>query len=594
MGSPLEICQQIFGFSAFRGRQAEIIEALCQGHNRLAIMPTGAGKSLCYQIPALVREGTALVISPLIALMHDQVRAARGFGIKAAALTSQETAAEQSAILDQYRRGLLDLLYISPERAVLPLFQQALDKGQIALIAIDEAHCLSQWGHDFRPEYRQLHQLLARFPDVPRLALTATADATTRLDILRQLGLHQEDMVIAGFDRPNIFYEVQPKAEASAQLRAFLKARSGQAGIIYAPTRAQVDRLQQMLEAAGFPTLAYHAGLDSETRSANQARFVASEDMIMVATIAFGMGIDKPDVRFVVHMGLPKSIEAYYQETGRAGRDGEPAHALLLYDAADMARARQMIEASEAPLPKKQNDRQRLESLLGFVQTTQCRRTVLLRWFDEQSTSPCGQGCDNCINPPATRDATEAAQKFLSAVYRTGQRYGLAHIADVLAGKNSARITAMGHDKLSVFGIAPDQKAADWRPVVRALVAMDALRLDMEHGGMMLGPYARAILKGETGCTIAQHIHQRTPKRQPIVMEDAAAQHLFEALRALRRTIAQREAVPPYVIFHDSTLREMAHHRPQNLASLGEISGVGARKLASYGAEFLSLLQHKA
>lgn len=585
MSTPLQILHDVFGYSSFRGPQEAIVRDVCDGRDVLAIMPTGAGKSLCYQIPALARPGTGLVVSPLIALMHDQVRALVASGVRAAALTSQEDQRTQAEILEKLVYGELDLLYVAPERATMPWFQSKLETAQLSLIAIDEAHCVSQWGHDFRPDYRQLKALCDRFPRVPRIALTATADEITRRDILTQLGIDEDRMVVAGFDRPNIRYEVHARGEEKRQVRSFLDTQTG-CGIIYARTRDKVERTAQWLQGLGVNALPYHAGLDGRVRAANQEAFVKAEDMVMVATVAFGMGIDKPDVRFVMHLGLPDSIEHYYQETGRAGRDGDPSVAYMLYGAADIGRARSQIEASGGNEQRKRAEHQRLNALVGFCETTSCRRIPLLTYFGEPAPEPCGN-CDTCLAPPETRDATEAAQKLLSTVYRTGQRFGVAHLVAVLHGKTDERVSRLGHDALSVFGIGQEIDDKIWRALSRQLVAADALRLDPEHGGLALGPNARPILKGEQAVSL--RLEPERPRRQR-ARRDAANPSddpLFDALRAKRRELAGEIGVPPYVIFHDSTLREIAELRPATLGALGEISGVGARKLETYGPAFL-------
>ena len=592
MRSPEQILHDVFGYAAFRGQQGAIVHAVCDGQDVLAIMPTGAGKSLCYQVPALARGGTGLVISPLIALMHDQVRNLKQLGIRAAALTSQEDQRTQRDIIDKLVYGELDLLYVAPERATQSWFQTRLEQATLSLIAIDEAHCVSQWGHDFRPDYRMLRQLCDRFPGVPRLGLTATADELTRRDILQQLGIAPDRMVVAGFDRPNIRYEVTAKTEPARQLKAFLTEQMGKSGIVYAPTRANVDKLAASLAAQGFNALPYHAGLEPHVRAANQEAFVKAEDMVMVATVAFGMGIDKPDVRFVAHLGLPKSIEAYYQETGRAGRDGEPSVAHLLYGADDIGRLRSHIDANVGDDARKRTEHQRLNALIGFCETTGCRRIPLLTYFGEPAPEPCGN-CDTCLAPPETRDASEAAQKLLSTVYRTGQRFGVGHLVSVLHGASDERIMRFGHDNLTVYGIGKEHDANVWRALSRQLVAADALRLDPEHGGLSLGPNARPILKGEQ--PVALRIEPERPKRSRSRRGGIAAagpvdDPLFEALRTVRRQLASAQGVPPYVIFHDATLREMAMVKPATLSELGEISGVGARKLEAYGASFLEAI----
>ena len=588
MRDPATILHDVFGYASFRGVQEGIVRDVCAGRDALAIMPTGAGKSLCYQVPALARDGTGLVVSPLIALMHDQVRALRENGVRAEALTSAEDETAQRRVLAALEAGDIDLLYVAPERATLPWFQDRLARIPLALIAIDEAHCVSQWGHDFRPDYRKLRALCDRFPGVPRIGLTATADTMTRADILEQLGIAADRMVVAGFDRPNIRYEVTPRVEAKRQLSDFLDSQRGSAGIVYARTRDRVDKTAEWAKAEGFNALPYHAGLDAKTRAANQAAFVRAEDMVMVATVAFGMGIDKPDVRFVAHLGMPDSIEQYYQETGRAGRDGEPSVAHLIYGASDIATARRFIDTGEASAERKRLEHQRLNALVGFCETSVCRRGPLLSYFGEPVPPPCGN-CDNCLNPPATRDASEAAQKLLSAVYRTGQRFGVAHLTNVLAGKADERIRRLGHDTLSVFGIAASEPAETWRALSRQLVASDVLRLDPEHGGLTLGPHARPVLKGEQTVTL-RVIAERQRKRRVRPGDRAVSaidDPLFEALRAVRRRLAAEAGVPPYVIFHDATLREMAAARPATLSAMGEVSGVGARKLEAYGAAFL-------
>ena len=582
MTEPLQILRNTFGFQHFRGVQEKVIDRVMAGRHGLAVMPTGAGKSLCYQVPALARHGTALVISPLIALMHDQIRAAEAFGIQAAALTSADH--NRAETIERLKAGALNLLYVAPERATGDSFRSLLESVPLSLIAIDEAHCVSEWGHDFRPDYRLLLPLLERHKDVPRLALTATADARTRSDILVQLGIGEDGLIVAGFDRPNIRYHVRPRDGEGAQLKALLADQPGP-GIVYVPSRDKADRLAEQLGASGRPVLPYHAGLDPAVRARNQAAFVRSEEMVMVATIAFGMGIDKPDVRFVAHAGIPKSIEAYYQETGRAGRDGEPAEAWLFWGAEDFARARRRIE-TEVEDNRRSGERERLNALASLVESAGCRRAILLRHFGEEPPAACGN-CDNCLTPPEAVDATTAAQKLLSAAFRTEMRFGIGHLADVLAGRDTEKVRSFGHDRLSVFGIADADELALVKPVARALLARDALRAD-DYGGLSLGPGARPILKGEAKVEIV--VPPKRSKRARRERDDFPHDPLFEALRARRRELAAVGGVPPYVIFHDSTLREMAAARPTSLHALGRVNGVGAAKLERYGADFVDLI----
>ncbi|MEP6784186.1 MAG: DNA helicase RecQ [Sphingomonadales bacterium] len=584
MPTPLDILRTTFGFPSFRGRQREVIDRVMGGQNTLAVMPTGAGKSLCYQVPSLALAGTCIVVSPLIALMHDQLRAAEAVGIRAATLTSVDT--NQMETIERFKSGALDLLYVAPERASNGGFQDLLSRAPLALFAIDEAHCVSEWGHDFRPDYRLLRSLLDRFGAVPRLALTATADAHTRADILAQLGIPDDGLVLAGFDRPNIRYAISPRSGTTKQVADLVAATPGP-GIVYVQSRAGTDKLAEGLGATGRPVRAYHAGLDPAVRQRNQAAFVSSEDMVMVATIAFGMGIDKPDVRFVAHAGLPKSIEAYYQETGRAGRDGDPAIAHLFWGADDFAKARQRLgEVSEDRMA---GERARLAALAGLVETAGCRRAALLRHFGEDPPETCGN-CDNCLSPPARTDLTQLAQKLLSAVYRTGQMFGVQHIESVLTGHATDKVTKAGHDRLSVFGIAQGEEAALIKPVARALLLRDALD-QTEHGGLALGPAARAILKGEASFEIAVPPKTVRQRRRDSGAVNPVGDPLFEALRACRRDLAVEGNVPPYVIFHDSTLREIAAARPATLDALGRIGGIGQRKLDAYGDAFLAVVR---
>ena len=587
----IDTLHSTFGFSAFRGVQDRVVARVMAGQSTLAVMPTGAGKSLTYQLPAVMLPGTCVVISPLIALMHDQLRSAQANGIRAASLTSADSEDYREAAIDAFRDGQLDLLYVAPERASQPHFRELLSKAQVSLFAIDEAHCVSEWGHDFRPDYRLLRPLMDAFPDVPRLALTATADATTRADVLAQLGIPDDGLIIAGFDRPNIRYVVRHRETITRQLTALMAEMPGP-GIVYAPTRKRTEDLAEKLAAAtGRRVLPYHAGLPPEVRAANQAAFVASEDMVMVATVAFGMGIDKPDVRFVAHAGVPKSIESYYQETGRAGRDGDPATALLLWAADDFARARQRL--SEVEEHRRAGERVRIDAMAGLVETAGCRRALLLRHFGEDPPQSCGN-CDNCLEAPGIVDATTLAQKLLSAVYRTGQTYGFGHIEKVLVGASDERISQRGHDQLSVFGIVSGEEAHLLRPLARALQARGSL-MPTEHGGLMLGGDAKDVLKGDAAVLIAlapKAERRRKPRRERAGgAVNPLGNPLFEALRALRRDLAAEAGLPPYVIFHDSTLREMATARPASLSELGELGGVGTRKLEAYGDAFLSVIK---
>ncbi len=571
-----------FGFSSFRGVQRDVVERAVAGKHTLAIMPTGAGKSLCYQLPALERRGTGIVISPLIALMHDQVRSADAFGVRAAALTSLSE--DPRGIRDALRDGQLDLLYVAPERATMQDFQRLLEEIPIALFAIDEAHCVSEWGHDFRPDYRLLLPLLNQHAHVPRLALTATADRRTREDILVQLGIPEEGMIVAGFDRPNIRYHVRPRDGIGSQLKVLLKDQPGP-GIVYATSRNATEKLAEQLSGGGRRALAYHAGLDGSIRQRNQAAFVASEDMVMAATVAFGMGIDKPDVRFVAHAGIPKSIEAYYQETGRAGRDGDPAEAWLYWGAEDFARARRRIE-TEIEEARRPAERDRLNTLAAFVEAATCRRAILLRHFGEEPPEACGN-CDNCLDPPATIDVTEVARKLLSAAFRTEMRFGIAHLAAVLGGDDNEKVRQFGHHKLSVFGIMNAEELALVRPVARSLQARDALRAD-DYGGLSFGPAAKAILKDDERLVIA--VPPKRVRRERGASPDLPHDPLFEALRAWRRDRAKELGVPPYVIFHDSTLRDVAEKRPASLRALSAIDGIGDTKLERHGESLLEAL----
>ncbi len=582
---PIPVLQATFGFPDFRGVQRQVVDRVLAGQRTLAVMPTGAGKSLTYQLPAQMLPGTCVVVSPLIALMHDQLRAATAVGIRAATLTSADD--NRAETIARFRGGDLDLLYVAPERASNGSFRELLASAPLSLFAIDEAHCVSEWGHDFRPDYRLLRPLLDQFPDVPRLALTATADAHTRADILEQLGIAQDGLIVAGFDRPNIRYTIAPRDNGTRQIADLIAATPGP-GIVYVQSRAGTERLAEALAKTGRPVRVYHAGLDPAVRQRNQHDFVASEDMVMVATIAFGMGIDKPDVRFVAHAGLPKSIEAYYQETGRAGRDGDPAVAHLFWGADDFARARQRIGEVEAA--RQPGERQRLNALGALVETAGCRRAILLRHFGEHPPERCGN-CDNCLTPPKSVDATEVARKYLSAVFRTGQMFGAGYIEAVLTGQSTERSLMNGHEQLSVWNIVDGDETALLKPVGRALQLRDALRTN-DHGGLEFGPAARAILKGEAELAlIVPPKRERRARRGGDATPNPSGDPLFEALRAKRRELAQTAGVPPYVIFHDSVLREMAADRPRTIGGMRRITGVGEKKLEAYGDAFLSVIK---
>jgi ATP-dependent DNA helicase RecQ len=593
---PLDVLRTVFGFQSFRGEQETIIAHTIAGGDSLVLMPTGGGKSLCFQIPALCRDGVTIVVSPLIALMRDQVEALKQLGVRAAALNSALSAVEAAAVQRRLRAGTLDILYVAPERLLTDALLDHLDHCELALFAIDEAHCVSQWGHDFRPEYRQLTVLHRRFPAVPRIALTATADGPTRDDIVERLELSAGRLFIAGFDRPNIRYRVLPKKGTGTQLAAFIESEhAGSSGIVYCQSRARTEEFATWLSERGHTALPYHAGLDKTVRTAHQDRFLAEDGVVMIATIAFGMGIDKPDVRFVAHLDLPKSLEAYYQETGRAGRDGLAADAWMLYGMQDAARQYQFIDGSAAPDNQKRIERQKIDALLGYCETTRCRRQVLLEYFDETLGQPCGN-CDTCLQPVESFDGTEAAQMALSAVYRTGQVFGAAYVIDILLGNGTERIERFGHDRLGTFGVGRERSRQEWRSVLRQLVALGLLVVDVAgHGGLRLGADCRPVLRGERRIDLrrdpaAKRRKKSEKKKAPLILEDTADEALFQALRERRLALAQEQGVPSYVIFGDRTLVEMAHAKPRNREEFADLYGVGAAKLERYGEEFLALI----
>ena len=598
-----QLLHDIFGYPAFRGAQEAIVEHVASGGDALVLMPTGGGKSLCYQIPSLLRDGVGLVVSPLIALMQDQVDTLTQLGVQAAFLNSSLDADAARDVTQRLLRGDLKILYVAPERLLMPSFLGLLEQVQehvgLGLFAIDEAHCVSQWGHDFRPEYRQLTVLHERFPGVPRLALTATADAPTRCEIIERLALEDAQQFVSSFDRPNIKYRVAQKANARSQLETFLESEHpNDAGIVYCLSRRKVEETAEWLQARGWAALPYHAGLDVETRQANQTRFLREEGIIMVATVAFGMGIDKPNVRFVAHLDLPKSMEGYYQETGRAGRDGLPADAWMVYGLGDVVSMRQMLDGTDAPEERKRLERQKLDALLGFCESTACRHQTILRYFGEEHPGDCGQ-CDNCLNPVDTWNGTQAAQMALSCVYRTGQRFGVVHLIEVLLGKQTEKVEQFRHHLLSVFGIGKGLTQAQWSSVFRQLVAGGFLETDMEaYGGLRLTEAARPVLRGEQEIWLRQdpEPQRRVSKaerasRAKEAFAGAQDDPLWLALKAKRLELARDQGVPPYVIFHDSTLLEILNQKPQTLDDLGRISGVGQAKLAKYGNDFLKVLE---
>ncbi len=598
------ILRDTFGYTAFRGAQQAIVEHVVSGGDALVLMPTGGGKSLCYQIPALLRDGVGIVVSPLIALMQDQVDALRQLGVQAAFLNSSLDADAAREVSRQLLRGELKLLYVAPERLVTEGFLNLLERlqqaGGIALFAIDEAHCVSQWGHDFRPEYRQLTVLHQRFPDVPRIALTATADAPTRCEIVERLALDQARQFVSSFDRPNIRYRVAQKNNARQQLQSFLETEHpDDAGIVYCLSRKKVEETAAWLKEQGWDALPYHAGLDVATRNKNQQRFLREEGVIMVATVAFGMGIDKPNVRFVAHLDLPKSMEGYYQETGRAGRDGLPANAWMAYGLGDVVSMRQMLLSGDAPEERKRVELQKLDALLGYCESTACRHQTILRYFGEEHAGDCGQ-CDNCLERVETWDATKAAQMALSCVYRTGQRFGVAHLIDVLLGKATPKIEQFGHQQLSTFGIGKELTQPQWSSVYRQLVAAGLINVDMEaYGGLRLSEAARPVLRGEQEVWLrrdAEPAKRKASKaergsRLREAFAGANEDPLWQALKAKRMELAREQGVPPYVIFHDSTLLEILNRQPQTLDEMGQISGVGQAKLAKYGDAFLQVVE---
>jgi ATP-dependent DNA helicase RecQ len=594
----LDVLRQVFGYESFRGEQQAIIEHVIRGGDALVLMPTGGGKSLCYQIPALVRDGVGVVVSPLIALMQDQVNALLEQGVRAAFLNSTQDWREAREVEQAFLAGQIDLLYVAPERLLTDRCMELLARGRIALFAIDEAHCVSQWGHDFRPEYLGLSILAERWPQVPRIALTATATAATRREIAQRLELDSAHQFVASFDRPNIRYRIVEKNEVRRQLLAFIQAEhAGDCGIVYCLSRARVEETADFLCEHGIQALPYHAGLSAAVRAANQSRFLREDGLVMVATIAFGMGIDKPDVRFVAHIDLPKSVEGYYQETGRAGRDGQPATAWLAYGLQDVVQQRRMIDESPGDDAFRRRLGAQLDAMLGLCETVSCRRQRLLAYFD-QAMEPCGN-CDTCLEPPQAWDGTVAAQKVLSAVYRLwrerGQRFGAGHLIDILRGKLTARIEQYGHDSLSVFGVGADLSEQVWRGVLRQLLAQRLLAVDHEgYGTLALTDDSRSVLKGERTLMLRRDPEKKargsrasSKRAKDDVLLPPDAQVRFEALRAWRAEVARSHGVPAYVIFHDATLREVALQCPASLDELSHVSGVGARKLEAYGADLL-------
>ncbi|MBS0484354.1 MAG: DNA helicase RecQ [Proteobacteria bacterium] len=598
MPSALNILKEVFGYPAFRGQQAEVIGHLASGGDCLVLMPTGGGKSLCYQIPALLRDGAAIVVSPLIALMQNQVAALHEIGVRAAVLNSSLSLQEAAEVEQKLLAGEYDLLYVAPERLLTARFLNLISRIPIALFAIDEAHCVSQWGHDFRPEYIQLSVLHERFPQVPRIALTATADMDTRKEIIERLGLDEARIFVSSFDRPNIRYQIIDKTNSRAQLLTFLRTEHpGDAGIVYCLSRKKVEETAAWLTAQGLRAVAYHAGMSMQERSLNQERFLREESIVMVATIAFGMGIDKPDVRFVAHLDLPRSIEGYYQETGRAGRDGQAADAWMVYGLGDVIQQRRMIEESEAQRKFKQVAARKLEAMLSLCETTTCRRLSMLRYFGEAAddAAACGN-CDVCLNPPQVWDATVEVQKALSCVYRSGQTFGAGHLIDILRGNPTERIKEWHHNRLSTFGIGKDLPESTWRAIFRQIVALGLLTVDSErHGALHLTEASRAVLKGQQTIQLRRQTKQTQISGKQfstdVALLDEAERYLWEQLRSWRAKMAKEHGVPAYVIFHDATLRELARQCPKTEDELRQVTGIGARKFDKYGGYLIEILR---
>ncbi len=599
--TPLSLLNRVFGYPSFRGRQEAVIRHVLDGGSCLVLMPTGGGKSLCFQIPAMLRPGLGLVISPLIALMQDQVDALVQNGVAAAFYNSTLDGRQKSEIRERAFRGELDLLYAAPETLNTPGFQDFIQGLPLSLIAVDEAHCVSQWGHDFRPDYLQIARLREHFASVPLVAMTATADPQTQKEIRERLGLAQDPVFSSSFDRPNIRYQITVKGAGREQLLDFIRSNHpGQAGIVYVLSRTNTEETAAWLSERGVPALPYHAGMDADSRRRHQARFLREDGLVMVATIAFGMGIDKPNVRFVAHLGIPKSVESYYQETGRAGRDGEPASAWMAYSLDDVVKLRRMIQGGEGEEAYKLLAGQKLNAMLGLCETVLCRRQSLLAYFGEEHPGNCG-GCDNCLQPPKTWDATVAAQKALSCIYRTGQRFGAGHLIDLLMGKETEKAAQFGHTRLSIFGVGKELEKRNWDSVFRQLVAGDYVEVDLEnYGTFKLNPKSWSVLRDGQKVWLREDPAFRKAKRgtrkgkaptRPPVAWDGRESSLFEALRALRARLAKEQNLPPYVVFHDSTLREMAAQRPSNLDEFAQISGVGETKLKRYGPAFLEVLR---
>ncbi len=592
---PTAILQKTYGYTQFRGQQEAVIRHVVAGGNAFVLMPTGSGKSLCYQIPALCRNGVAIIISPLIALMHDQVEALKQLGIRAAAINSSMSYSHITAVKRQISDNAIDLVYVAPERVLMDDFLALLDAVQLALFAIDEAHCVSEWGHDFRPHYNHLSLLAERYPNIPRIALTATADGPTRHDIMEKLQLAEGETFISGFDRPNIYYTIVEKKNSARQqaLKFIRDNHASDSGIIYCLSRAAVDEMARWLVGQGVKALPYHAGMDTAVRAHNQQRFLREDNIVMVATIAFGMGIDKPDVRFVIHINIPKNIEAYYQETGRAGRDGLPANAYMLYGVGDVAVQRSFIETSNAPENQKRIEQQKLSAFLGLCETAGCRRQIILSYFGD-SCKPCGY-CDNCDMPPETFDGTVAAQKALSSVYRTGQQFGVAYLIDVLLGKTSDRMINVGHHTLSTFGVGKEYSRQEWNGIFRQLVASQLLRVDIVgYGSIRITDQGVAFLKEKQQIFLRKPTSRRKEKpvysKQAVTFSQASDEQLFARLKECRMAIARALNLPPYLIFNDRTLRDMVMQKPQTPKQMLQVSGVGEEKLVRYGAEFLEII----